>query len=96
MENIIIIEENFGPFGNPDLIAQAHIVIDGEHFLASTSNAFRRGIETLVFSCDESGKITDWIEVAGEQYNGLNLKDGTKNVVSFLMEEERNMWRSHG
>ncbi len=85
--NIEIIEENFGPFENTQLIAQVHVKVDGKHMLASTSNAFGHGVETLVFACDETGKVEDWIEIAGSIHNGHVLGWGSvKETIADLLE----------
>lgn len=37
----------------------------GQYFVVSSADALFSGPETLVFPADESGKVTDWGEVAG-------------------------------
>ena len=49
---------------NPD--ATRILVKAGDKFfMVSSAHVVFSGFETLVFKCDESGKVLDWIEVAG-------------------------------
>ena len=71
--DIKIISENDGPFHNDQLIRQAHVTVDGDNFLVSSSKAFGLGVETLAFKCDPAGKVEDWVDVAGSWHNGVSL-----------------------
>jgi hypothetical protein len=73
--NIKVISENNGPFNNPQLIRQAHVTVDGENFLVSSSNVSGSGIETLAFECDTSGEVLNWTQVAGSWRNGRALTE---------------------
>lgn len=86
--NIEIISENFGPFENPQIIAQVHAKVDGEHILFSSSHGFGYGAETLGFSCNVKGKVENWIEVAGTTHSGMVLRPGNvTKVIRALMGE---------
>ena len=40
------------------------------------------GFETMVFSCDEQGKVKDWIELDGRRYRSLkDAQTGHDDVV---------------
>lgn len=45
---------------------------DGKTYLVSQSIPMHTPVETLVFPCDEEGKVTDWVEVAGEVGIGID------------------------
>lgn len=45
---------------------------DGKNFLVSESIPDLVPQETLVFSCDSEGKVSDWVEVGGEVGYGLD------------------------
>jgi hypothetical protein len=52
-----------------DIIFKTHLVMtDGQHLMISDAqhgSGWAAIDETLVFMCDESGDIKDWVEVAG-------------------------------
>ncbi len=79
-KDIKIVSENKGPFENDQLIKQAHVTVNGDNFLVSSSKAFGSGVETLAFKCDTSGKVKDWVDVAGSWHNGVNL-DGSNTLT---------------
>ena len=86
-KDIKIVSENNGPFTNDQLISQAHVTVDGDNFLVSSSKAFGVGVETLAFKCDTSGKVDQWWEVAGSWHNGETLAgNDTLTLVRDLFE----------
>ncbi len=49
-----------------DYEGKAVLVRKGKHYyVVSSVNAMFSGFETLVFSADKDGEVTDWGEVAG-------------------------------
>lgn len=47
-----------------------------------TCNTFDRGWETMVFRCDENGKVLDWMDLDSELYiNENNASKGHDKMV---------------
>lgn len=47
-----------------------------------TCNTFDRGWETMVFRCDENGKVLDWMDLDSELYiNKNNAAKGHDKMV---------------
>jgi hypothetical protein len=86
--SIEIIKDHKGPFGNPNLIRQVQVTVDGEHFLVSSSGGFGLGDETMAFSCKPNGKVIDWTEVAGGWHNGVVIPaDATPEEVIGIIKD---------
>lgn len=60
MSEVTIIRELTGFTGSACLVKRGD-----DYFVVSSTVAMYSGPETLVFPADESGKVTDWGEVAG-------------------------------
>lgn len=44
------------------------ICVNGNYYIVDSCYTFDHGLETMVFPCDENGKITSWSEVYANWY----------------------------
>ena len=61
------------------------VEFNGNHYYIDSVDTFDCGYETMIFPCDEKGKVTSWSELYCERYdNATEMEARHKEIVSNL------------
>lgn len=60
---------------------------NGNHYYVDSRWTIDHGYETMAFSCDADGNVTDWLEVYGRIYaTAEQMKRGHKKTIESIKE----------
>jgi hypothetical protein len=66
--------------------SQVLVKIAGAYYVVSSVDAMFTGFETLVFLADETGEVTDWVDIAGGR--GMSRDEAIRDLERMLTEKD--------
>jgi hypothetical protein len=58
----------------------------GNYYYADIANTFDAGPECMIFSCDENGKVTSWLELYANRDVSVTVDDLCRCIDEFVAE----------